>query len=74
MDPRVVTIQKESVMINDEYLTKEVKSTYRKKEVSVALHPDGHQIVLQKGDLARLLIQNGFGSRKDAEAAGWSFR
>lgn len=61
-------------MIHEEYLTKDVKETYKTKSVRIALHPDGHQIVLQKGDLARLLLQNGFSDRKTAEAAGWRFK
>lgn len=60
-------------MDNKEYMTKEDKTEYATKSITV-FHPEGHQFVIPADGLKDLLRLNGFKTKKEAEAEGWIVR
>ena len=57
-------------MVNKEYLTKDVSEAYSTKSV-IVVHPAGHQFVVSPEELKKLLVLNGFKTKKAAKEAGW---
>lgn len=65
-------------MLNEPYLTKEVKSEYSTKDYKsadyrIAIHPEGHQFVLSEGQADELLKLHGYRNATEAKKAGWRF-
>ena len=61
-------------MIDEPYMTKDVKRDYKSKHYGVAVHPSGNQYHIKEGAMDHFLRIRGFTNVTQAKKAGWKFK
>ena len=61
-------------MIDEPYMTKEDKQSYKTKQYSVAISPSGNQYAIADKDPKQFLETHGIKGIKAAKDAGWLLR